>query len=104
METNADEIREKIKRLYNLYANDGDEILLSTINEYKAKYSELIKRIEIEKERAKAENSKMNTADAFRDIESMWDFMSMHEKQVLLRGMIDKVIVGKDTIELKMKL
>lgn len=95
-----EEYERKIKRLYNIYADSDDVLLLETIKENKAKLEVINKRIkqEMDKRVSLLNKDKINTT--LDSLEDKWKFMTMKEKQSIVRSLVNKVILTDDTIEI----
>ena len=93
----------KIKNLYNLYAQNEDELLLQTIEENQAELVKLSERINSERqhdeeyEKSRAEYQRLLT------LEDAWKFMTILEKQNILRDFINKIIITYDKIDVYYK-
>lgn len=94
------EITEKIKRLYNLYAQQGDEILLETINENKKELGDIEKSIEREKQRSAVNKEKAEHTKMIKGLKDGWELMSFEEKRRIVLILIDKVIYTDGEIEI----
>ena len=95
-----DMLSAKIKRLYNLYALDGNELLLSTINDNKrelAKVSEDLSNEENLQANVKSINEKNQM---ICNLQNTWDSMTIKEKQQALRICIDYIEINHDKIDI----
>lgn len=99
-----DEIEKKIKRLYNLFAESEDEILLETINENKTQLSKINKRLEKEIEQRNIVSMRKNVKETIDSLDTQWDYMTQNEKQALVRSLVDKVIITDETVEIKLTI
>ena len=93
-----EEIEKKIKRLYNLYAESEDDILIDTINENKKKLANIKKRIENEITQHNILINRDELKNTIVTLEETWNFMSKHERQNIVRNVIDKVTITDDNI------
>ncbi|WRS27324.1 recombinase family protein [Oscillospiraceae bacterium MB08-C2-2] len=111
-ETNALEILQqqyqqvsgKIKRLYTLYANDGNELLLETIEEHKKELEGLHKQMIREQERGTATNRARETLSKIESLSEVWDYMTIKEKQEVVRWCIEKVVIKDNHVGVHFKL
>lgn len=95
-----DIVAAKIKRLYNLYATSGDELLLETIEENKKELNNISKSIEHEdKTNAVAEEINYKH-EVIKNLQTLWGNMSIKEKQKALRICIDKIILDDDDVKI----
>ena len=90
----------KIKRLYNLYADSGNDILLDTISENQNELAEIGKMIEHEKENRAAVTEIDWSNDVIKNLRNAWQTFSMDEKHRALRKFIDKVILADGEAEI----
>ena len=95
-----DMLSAKIKRLYNIYALDSNELLLSTINDNKrelAKVSEDLSNEENLQSNIKSINEKNQM---ICNLQNTWDSMTIKEKQQALRICIDYIEINHDKIDI----
>ena len=100
----SDRLKRKLKNLYNLYSDTADETLIVTINELKEELRLIQEKINDaerdaskNKERAEAINKLNTVADA-------WEYMTLKQKQNVLRGVIDKIVITYDKTDVYYKL
>lgn len=83
----------KIKRLYNLYAESGDDLLLQTIEENKKE----LELVETELESANAAAKEIDEfdiqANAIINLEESWKLLTVKERQQALRLCINRVTI-----------
>lgn len=88
-----------LKRLYELFSKNGDDILLKTITEKK----EALKQIEFKIQVALEKNSELKdskkTLENIENLKTIWHYIDDKEKQLLIRSVINRVIVHKNKIE-----
>jgi site-specific DNA recombinase len=90
----------RLKTLYNLYAESEDATLLETIKENRSELAELKRRLENESERENEADRNKETAEEITGIREAWEYMTVDEKQVLLRRFIDKIIITGDKTDI----
>lgn len=95
-----DKLTGKIKRLYNLYAESGDALLLETIKENQEELSNIIKLIEHEKATHAATTEIDRRNELAKNLRNVWPSLTMDEKHRALRTFIDKIILLDDNIEI----
>ncbi len=88
-----------LKRLYDLYSKDGDEILLETIKNTKQQLQELSKKIKLEKERGEISVQKRKVIEKLTDVKAVWKYISVREKQLFIRSVIERVVIYHEKIE-----
>ena len=103
LEEGRELLQKKIKRLYNLYAESDDDILLDTINEQKKKLADTEKKIEVEKLKVEDSSRKMKTAKLVTNLSETWDYMDIEEQQKTLRMIINKITITDNNINVDFK-
>lgn len=96
-----DVVSGRIKRLYNLYAAGGDDILLETINENKNELAEISGQIENEKKLSTVVNDLNEKNKTIATIEDSWDNMCIKDKQKAVRICIDRIDITDTNISIK---
>ncbi len=86
-----DNISVKLKRLYNLYASNGDSLLLETINDTKDELTNVSKQIESEKKLSQVVIDLDEKSRIIDTLEEAWDTMSVKDKQKAIRTCIDRI-------------
>ena len=94
----------KIKRLYLLYADSDDDILLETIEEQKRRLTSIMTQISNESENQKALISKDNIDDIVLNLKSMWNNSTFQQKRNILKLLIDKIIITDENIDIRLKV
>ena len=95
-----DKITAKIKRLYNLYAEDGDKLLLETIKDNQEELTNIGKLIDHEKATTAATMEIDRRNDLAKNLRNVWSSLTIDEKHRALRTFIGKIILTKDNIEI----
>lgn len=83
----------KIKKLYNVYAQNGDDLLLSVISDLQKEYQNLEKELKIETKKHKIEKIKNASISNIITLKNTWDYMSFAEKRHVVRSIIEKIVV-----------
>ena len=91
---------QKIKRLYELYANDGNEILLETIEENKKQLADIAKAIEREEKTNTAARELEYKRKVLYNLCSLWYNMTVMEQQRALRTCVDRIILDGENIDI----
>lgn len=88
----------KIKRFYNLYAENPSDNLLEVIQEEEARIKELKSRLDekIKKEH-KTDTEKI---EKIRRVSDVWDSLTNKEKNRILKECIEKIVITGDDIEI----
>ena len=100
LEGRIEQLEAKVKRLYNLYAEDGNDVLLSTINENKRQLVLLKEQYALEEENRLGTKHLDFIRDTVASIRDTWDFLSDQERQMVIRDCVDHVVIHKDKVEI----
>lgn len=95
-----DTISAKIKRLYNLYAESEDKILLETIKENQNQLASVSKLLNNEKTSIAAVDDIVDRNNAVRNLRSVWDKLTIQEKQRALRICVSRIVVTDNHIDI----
>ncbi len=98
-----DKLSKKLKNLYGIYGENPDEALIETIEETKKEISDAKKHLEEYNNEADKALKKSEAKKRLESIEDAWDFMTVEEKQNVLRSFIDKIVVTYDKVEIYYK-
>lgn len=91
-------------RLYDLYAKDGDRLLLSKIGEMKKELKELGERIDKETELGAATESRLKTAGEITKVKDLWQFMTIQKKQGFIRSIVSHITLFPEKIEITFRI
>ncbi len=69
-------------RLYDLYAKDGDRLLLSKIGEMKKSLKSSVKELTKETELGAATESRLKTAGEITKVKDLWQFMTIQKAKL----------------------
>lgn len=90
----------KIKRLYNLYAESEDILLLETIEENKKELEGISRKIEYEKKVSSTIDNIDRSVSAIDNIQKSWDTMTVKEKQRAVRTCVERIEIYKGHINI----
>jgi len=93
----------KIKRLYNIYAGNGDELLLETIDGLKGELAKISEQIKRETNRRLALNVAEERKKMLTNIEESWEYMTKQEQKNIIRACVDRIIITDDKVEIYYK-
>ena len=99
-----EEVEKKIKRLYNLYSESTDELLLDTINENKEQLCKINKKLKKEMEQRNILNMRKTIKDTVDNLSTQWDYMTQKEKQTLVRTLVSKVIITGEAVRVELAI
>jgi len=84
---------QKLRRLYNLYAENGDDILLAAINDIKREQKNILTRIEDETQKNSRAESFAGLRKALSTLPETWPHMTAKEKKLLINDCISKITI-----------
>ena len=92
--------RTKLRRLYDLYGDRGDAVLLDTIAAQKKSLEALEEQIrdrEALKEKARAMEE---TKEKIGALQEGWDYLSMAEKKKVVRSLVEKIVITDHVVDI----
>lgn len=93
----------KIKRLYGLYAQAQDDILLETIQSYKKELKKIASVLKTEQERGDLAQRAQTIRTHITNISQVWEFMSAQERQTIIRQCVDKITISDGNVKIYYK-
>lgn len=96
-----DKLNKKIKKLYNMYAeDDSDEILLDTINDLKKKLNIINKKIEIETNNSTIISRRKERTEILSNVSELWYNMSITQKKTIIRKLVNRIEINGSHINI----
>lgn len=95
--------KKKIKRLYDLYATSGDELLLETINDEKENMLNIEEKIQIEMDRRASEKRQNTTEKMVENLGDTWEFLDDEEKQKIIRMLVESIVITDKSISVNLR-
>ncbi len=93
-------VKKKLSRLYELYSDSDDDVLVGEIKRRKQELSEIDEKIRSEKENRSVSKASKEQLEKLSALQGVWDTMSLEEKQSVLRELIDKIVITYETVEI----
>lgn len=97
------DLEKKLKRLYNLYAIGEDDVLVSSIQGVKKEISQLDQKLKAESERSAITKHMQETQEQLNTLQECWPYMTVAEKQNILRSVINKIVITDDHVHVDFK-
>lgn len=94
----------ELKRLYNLYAESGNEILLNTIEEREKQIHILQEQLQYQEQQETLVEVTDAVIDKVEHLSEVWDLLTAKEKKNILNILIEKIIITDDKIEIRYRL
>lgn len=98
LEERKEALEKKLKRLYNLYAEDDSEILLSAIDDTKKEIESIDKQIENEKKHNTAHKKLLAAKKQLDTLADTWELMSARERRSVIRSLIEKIVISPNNV------
>ena len=95
-----DEVSKKIKRLYNLYSESENDILLVTIEENRKKLDGIQKQIDLEQEKSLQTTKIMRIQSQLSTLQEAWPHMTEKEKKNLMRTCVEKIVITSTDVDI----
>ncbi len=89
----------KLRRLYDLYGDSGDEMLLDAITSQKKALAALAERIRDEENVRKKAEEIQKTKKEIGEIREVWPYLSMREKKKVIRSCVEKIVITDDKVD-----
>ena len=93
----------KLRRLYSLYGESGDEVLLATINETKADIARLESQLHDEQEKKRCLNAANAAYSRLENLQDLWPLMTVQERRTILASVVETITISNNSIEIKLK-
>lgn len=93
-------LNKKLKRLYNIYAESGDDILLETINDLKKQIDHTNKQIALETKNAIICARRKEKTEALNTVSDLWNDLDGQQKKVIMRKLINKITITDNNVHI----
>lgn len=94
------ELSKKLKRLYNIYAEQDDDMLLETISDVKKQLDSVNKKIEQDIQNDTEEKQRKDKICILRNLSSIWNDITANEKKTIIRKLVDKIVVTDNHVHI----
>lgn len=92
-------LKKQLKRLYELYA-EGDDLLLSAIDEKKREAENIREQIAAEAERRARSETLLRNREELSRIERVWHTLSVEAQRAILEELLDKIVITDDVVDI----
>lgn len=93
----------KLRRLYGLYGESGDDVLLSTINDTKAEVARLEAQLYDEQEKNRYHNAAKATYSQLENLQDLWPLMTVEEQRMIIASVVENLTISDHSIDVKLK-
>ena len=94
------ELERKVKRLYNLYAESEDELLLDTIRENQRTLEKLREQEKAEEKAGSLAANKKRISRILNNLKERWPDMNIHERQLVVRSLVRQVTITDRRVDI----
>jgi len=103
LESQQKTAKERLKRLYNLYSESADEVLISAIEEARDELSKISEQIKEHEKRQKDTALKKEAVKMLSNLSDVWEHLSTKDKIRIVRSCISKIVITDDNVEIYYK-
>ncbi len=103
LEARAANVSKKIRRLYDLYADSADDLLLDTIKENQKELESIKAQIENEVRGKALSDKRAAIYEKLENLKDMWEYMTLDEKKEILRLIIRRVVITDERINIELE-
>ena len=93
----------KLRRLYGLYGDSGDDCLLDAIHDAKEDVERLNAAVRKEQTQGASTRSAMDVCQRLEGIQDAWPYMSVQEQRVVLASVVESITISEDFTDVKLK-
>ena len=98
------ELSKKLKRLYNIYAEQDDDMLLETISDVKKQLDSVNKKIEQNIQNNTEEKQRKEKIGILRNLSSIWNEITANEKKTIIRKLVDKIVITDNHVHINFSI
>lgn len=103
LEQKASEERLRLRRLYELYAAEGNPVLLEAIKEQKDKTEQAEALLLSEKEKGRLSTEAGQARNRLKNVRESWPVIDDREKRVLICSVIRRITITHDSVRIEYK-
>ncbi len=104
LKENENKLNDKLKRLYNLYAEAEDDTLKETIADVKKSLNSLKAQISREEKAQLISKRNKELKTQLSTLRESWEYMTRHEQKNIINSCIDKIVVNNDDVKIYYKI
>ena len=100
LEERKAELEKKLKKLYNLYAEDDNKILLETIDEIKKNILNTEKQIKAEITSNTVQKKLIEAKKTLDTLKDTWELMTLREQKNIILSLIEKIVITPENVSI----
>ncbi len=104
LKENESKLNEKLKRLYNLYAESTDDALVETINDIKKSLNTVKAQIQREEKQQLISKRNNELKSRLSTLRESWEYMTAQERKNIVNSCIEKIAVYNDDVNIYYKI
>ncbi len=104
LKDNERKLKDKLKRLYGLYAEADDDALKETIAEIKKSLNSIQTQIQREEKQQIISRRNNELKTKLSTLRESWDYMTRQEQKNIVNSCIDKITVNNDDVKIYYKI
>ena len=94
----------KLRRLYDLYAESGNRVLLDSINSLLSEIEQLDKNIAQEAAHGAVTKSAQAARAQLHSVKGVWDYLKVPEKRTNICSLVEKITVTHNEVVIEYRL
>ena len=103
LKTNEKRLSDKLKRLYSLYAEADDDLLLETISEVKKSLKETREQIEKEAKQKEISKKSKELKTRLETLPDAWEYMTKEEQRSIITDCVLEIVATEETAKIYYK-
>ncbi len=104
LKENEKKLKDKLKRLYNLYAEAEDEALKDTITEVKKSLDSVKAQINREEKQQLLSKRSKELKKQLSTLRESWEYMTLREQKNIVSDCIEKIVVNNNDVKIYYKI
>lgn len=104
LKENENKLKDKLKRLYNLYAEADDDTLKDTIAEVKKSLNSVKRQIEREEKQQIISKRNKEIKTRLSTLRESWEYMTHQEQKNIVNSCIEKIVVNNNDAKIYYKI
>lgn len=102
MQSQLNKQQNKLKRLYNLYA-EGNDTVIEMISDLEHEINESKLKIEEEMKNKKQSNKKEYVYENIKNLADVWEDIDKTKKNTILKSIISKIVIVNGNVDIQLK-
>jgi len=104
LKENEKKLNDKLKRLYSLYAEDGDDVLKEAITEVKNSLETVKGQIRREEKQQILSKNQRRLKKQLSTLKETWEYMTSTERRNIILACVEKIVIKNDDVNIFYKI